>query len=200
MATLGWIGRLCLAAAAVSLSIVMVQPAVGAPTVKGDAAAWAEIVAALKKQRTVSYRAKSTTGPTDNTPGISEFVPPNTKHTIVPGLLESFSVGNKYWVRGIGDRWDCSLAVKGPLVGAPVWDQQGEVTAKRIPALVIGGMATRGYTYMFTGTVNGRTVTGNQRLYVAVQTGLPRRAVVEEKLTFDFYDYGAKITITPPCG
>jgi hypothetical protein len=199
MATLGWIGRLCLAAATVSLSIVIAQPAVGAPTVKGDAAAWAEIVAALKKQRTVSYRAKSTTGPTDNTPGISEFVPPNTKHTIVPGLLESFSVGNKYWVRGIGDKWDCSLAAKGPLVGASVWDQQGEVTAKRIPALVIGGVATRGYAYMFTGTVNGRTVTGNQKLYVAVQTGLPRRAVVEDKLTFDFYDYGAKITITPPC-
>ncbi len=199
MATLGWIGRLCLAAAAVNLSIVMVQPAVGAPTVKGDAAAWTEIVAALKKQRTVSYRAKETTGPTDKTPGITEFVPPNTKHTIVPGLLESFSVGNKYWARRIGDKWDCSSAVNGPPVGAAVWDQQGEVIAKRIPALVIGGTPTRGYTYTFTGTINGRPVSGNQKLYVAVQTGLPRRAVVEEKLTFDFYDYGAKITITPPC-
>ena len=199
MATLGWIGRLCLAAAAVSLSIVIAQPAVGAPTVKGDAAAWAEIVAALKKQRTVSYRAKSTTGPTDNTPGITEFVPPSTKHTIVPGLLESFSVGSKYWVRAIGDKWDCSLTANGPLVGANVWDQQGEVNAKRIPALVIGGIPTRGYGYTFTGTVKGRTVTGNEKLYVAVQTGLPRRAVVEEKLTFDFYDYGAKIPIAPPC-
>lgn len=199
MATLGRIDRLCLAAAAVSLSIVIVQPAVGAPAVKGDAAAWTEIVAALKKQRTVSYRAKSTTGPTDNKPGITEFVPPNTKHTIVPGLLESFSVGNKYWARGIGDKWDCSPNVNGPPVGAPVWEQQGEVTAKRIPALVIDGKPTRGYAYTFTGTITGRAVTGNEKLYVAVQSGLPRRAVVEDRLTFDFYDYGAKITITPPC-
>lgn len=199
MATLGWIGRLCLAAAAVNLSIIIVQPAAGAPTVKGDAAAWTEIVTALKKQRTISYRAKTTTGPTDTTPGITEFVPPDTKHTIVPGLLESFSVGNKYWARRIGDKWDCSSAVNGLPVGAPVWDQQGTVIAKRLPALVIGGMPTRGYTYTFTGTIKGQTVTGNQKLYVAVQTGLPRRAVVEENFTFDFYDYGARIAITPPC-
>jgi hypothetical protein len=53
--------RLSLAVAAVSLSIVTVQPAVGAPTVKGDAAAWAEVEAALKKAQGVSHREKTTT-------------------------------------------------------------------------------------------------------------------------------------------
>jgi hypothetical protein len=69
--------------------------------------------------------------------------------------------------------------------------------------VVIDGMATHAYTFTRTGTANGRTVTMNYKLYVGGQTGLPRRlevvgAVARE--TFDYYDYGAKITITlPPC-
>ncbi len=72
--------RVWMAAATISASMVMVQPAAGAPTVKGDAAAWGEIVAALEKQQTVSYRAKSMIGG-----GITEFVPPNSTHAIIPG-------------------------------------------------------------------------------------------------------------------
>jgi hypothetical protein len=72
--------RVWMAAATISGSMAVVQPAVGALIVKGDAAAWGEIVAALEKQQTVSYRAKSMIGG-----GITEFVPPNSAHAIIPG-------------------------------------------------------------------------------------------------------------------
>jgi hypothetical protein len=68
--------------------------------------------------------------------------------------------------------------------------------------LVIDGMPTHGYAFTRTGTSKGRTVTVTYKLYVGVQTGLPRRLEVSggARETFDFYDYGAKITITlPPC-
>lgn len=52
--------RLWLSLAAASFSIAMVQPAFGAPAVKGDTAAWAEVVAALKKQYAIAFRGKST--------------------------------------------------------------------------------------------------------------------------------------------
>jgi hypothetical protein len=67
--------------------------------------------------------------------------------------------------------------------------------------LVIDGMPTRGYDYTFTSQVQGRPSTSHQKLYVGVQTGLPRRASMEGdgySSSIDYYDYGAKITITPP--
>src|SRR5713226_1044940 len=99
MATLGWIGRPWLAAAAVSLSVIIVQPAVGAPTVKGDAAAWAEVVAPLRKQYAIAVRGKSTeTGKTM----IIEFGPPDSQHRILQGYPdmiapEGITVGNTAW-------------------------------------------------------------------------------------------------------
>jgi hypothetical protein len=83
------------------------------------------------------------------------------------------------------------------------WNQKGEVTVTRIPGLVIGGMPAHGYAWTYTFDVAGQTITGNEKLYVGVQTGLPLRDVTEgsgSTITFDYYDYGAKITITPPCG
>lgn len=188
--------RVWLAAATISAPMVMAQPAIGAPTVKGDAAAWGEIVAALEKQQTVSYRAKSMIGG-----GITEFVPPNSTHAIIPGLLEAIWVGDAYRVRA-GEKWECTPAPTGGAPGLipPIWKQPGEVTVARSQNLVIDGMPTRGYDFTRTGTSKGRTITMKYKLFVAVQTGLPRRLEVSggARETFDFYDYGAKITITPP--
>ncbi len=59
MAVADWTGRLWLAAMAVNLLVTMgARPALGAPTVKGDPAAWAEIVAALKKAQGTTFRWK----------------------------------------------------------------------------------------------------------------------------------------------
>jgi hypothetical protein len=93
---------------------------------------------------------------------------------------------------------------RGPDGGAPglippIWKQPGKVTVARSRNLVIDGMATRGYDFTRTGPSKGRTITMK---YGPVQTGLPRRLEVSggARETFDFYDYGAKITLTlPPC-
>jgi hypothetical protein len=204
MAAIGRIGRLWLAATVVSLSATMlVQPVAGAPVVKGDPAAWAEIVAALKKTQGTSYRAKITAGEVTTT---MEFIPPNSSHTIAQtpkGPTERIDVGNASRIR-YGDKWACPPAgtMPGPFL-QPIWDLQGEVTATRAPDLVIDGMPTRGYAYTYTDNSQGQPFTTSYKLYVGVQTGLSRRVVTTWKGSTwaqDFYDYGAKITITlPPC-
>ena len=111
MAMSGRTGRLWLAAAAAGLSVIMAQPAVQAWTVRGDAAAWAEVVAALKKQHSVSYRGKSSVF---GNPLIVEFAPPDSQHTIIQGKVpeviapERITVGNMSWKRDHNGKWDCS--------------------------------------------------------------------------------------------
>jgi hypothetical protein len=205
MATLGRIGQLRLAAAAVSLSIVMVQPAVGAPTVKGDAVAWAEVVAALKKQYATAFRGKSAeTG----TSMIIEFAPHGSQHVILQGYPdmiapEIITVGNTSWKRDHNGKWNCADPLRlSPADTVPLWDRKGEVSVTRIPDRVIGGMPTHGYAYTQTFESAGIPLTTKEKLYVGVQTGLPLRQMTETgktTSTFDYYDYGAKITITPPC-
>jgi hypothetical protein len=148
MATLGRIGQLRLAAAAVSLSIVMVQPAVGAPTVKGDAVAWAEVVAALKKQYATAFRGKSAeTG----TSMIIEFAPHGSQHVILQGYPdmiapEMITVGHTFWKRDHNSKWNCADPLRlSPADTVPLWDRKGEVSVTRIPDLMIGGMPTHGY-------------------------------------------------------
>ncbi len=209
MATVGWIGRLLLCAMAVSLSATMVaRPAVGAGTVKGDPAAWAEIVAALKKAQGVSHREKTTTSGGVTT--IVEFVPPESRHFIEQrpsGRSEGFSVGDKIWMR-VGDKWQCVSAgiPQGPLpkLEGSLPNVEHEVTVTRGQDLVIEGTPTRSYNYISTQKFQGQSTTDKQRWYIGIQTGLPRRIVFEKEsgytTTTDYYDYGAKIAITlPPC-
>jgi hypothetical protein len=197
--------RFWMTAAAVSLSVAMVQPAVGAPTVKGDTAAWAEVVAALTRQHATTFRGKSTeTGKTT----IIEFAPPDSQHRILQGYSdmiapEGITVGNSAWKRDHNGKWDCAHPVRlTPADAVPLWDRKGEVTATRVPDLVIGGMQTHGYAYTQTFEISGISLTMKVRLYVAAQTGLPLRQITDTgktASTFDYYDYGTKITITPPC-
>ncbi len=203
------VNQLWLIAAAVSLSIALAQPAVGAGTVKGDATAWAEIVAAFKKLEGVSYRTKMTSRGVTT---IREFVPPKSVHIVSQtpaGGSEIIIVGTVYAARKPGDKWQC------PQIPPETWkdirstffpkaeDMLGEqtVTVTRAQDLVIDGMPTRGYDYTFASQVQGRPFTTKWKLYTGVQTGLPRRALMEADgyaSPIDYYDYGAKITITPP--
>ncbi len=206
MVTISRIGpRLWLAAAAVGLSIILVQPAFGAPTVKGDAAAWAEVVAALKKQYATTFRGKSTeTGKTT----IIEFAPPGSQHRILQGYPdmiapEGITVGSTAWKRDHTGKWNCADPLRlSPADTVPLWDKKGEVSVTRIPDLLIGGMQTHGYAFTQTFESAGIPLTTKERLYVGVQTGLPLRQITETgktTSTFDYYDYGAKIIITSPC-
>ncbi len=201
-----WVNQVWLIAAVVGLSLALAQPAVGAGTVKGDATAWTEVVAAFKKLEGISYRMKMTS---HGVTTIREFVPPNSVHIVSQtpaGGSEIIIVGTVYAARKLGDKWLC------PPVSPETWKStffpkaedipaEQTVTVTRAPDLVIDGMPTRGYDYTFTSQVQGRPSTSHQKLYVGVQTGLPRRALWEADgytSTFDYYDYGAKITITPP--
>lgn len=198
--------RFWMAAVTVSLSVAMVEPAVGAPTVKGDTAAWAEVVAALKRQHATTFRGKSTEA--DKTI-IIEFAPPDFQHRILQGYPdmiapEGITVGNTAWKRDHNGKWDCPHPVRlSPADAVPLWDRKGEVTVTRVSGLVIGGMQTHGYAYTQTFEISGISLTMKERLYVGVQTGLPLRQITDTgktTSTFDYYDYGAKITIAPPCG
>lgn len=116
---------------------------------------------------------------------------------------EGITVGNTAWKRDHNGTWDCAHPVRlSPTDAVPLWDRKGEVTVTRVPDLVIGGMQTRGYAYTQTFEISGISLTTKERLYVGVQTGLPLRQITDTgqtTSTFDYYDYGAKITITPPC-
>lgn len=201
-----WVNRLWLTAATVSLSIALALPAVGAGMVKGDAAAWAEVVAAFRKLEGVSYRMKMTSRDVTIS---REFVPPNSLHVVSQtpaGGSEIIIVGTVYATRKPGDKWLC------PQIPPETWKdtffpkveelpREQTVTVARVQGLVIDAMPTRGYDYTFTSQVQGRPATSHQKLYVGVQTGLPRRALMEGDgytSTIDYYDYGTKITITPP--
>ena len=205
MVTSGWIAPRLWLAAAVSLSVIIVQPAVGAPTVKGDAPVWAEIVTALKKQHTITFRGK------DTEPGktlIIEFAPPDSQHRILQGYPdmiapEGITVGTTAWKRDRSGKWDCANPVRlSSTEAVPLWDRKGEVTVTRVRDLVIGGVQAHGYAYTQTLEISGTSLTRKEKLYVGVQSGLPLRQITDTRKTtstFDFYDYGAKITIAPSC-
>ncbi len=137
-----------------------------------------------------------------------EFVPPNSMHMInqsPAGVSETISVGTAYRVRN-GDKWACPPeGAMGAGVVQPIWiwDLQGEVAVTCGQDLVIDNMPTRGYAYTYSQQSSGLSTIVNYKLYVGVQNGLPRRSVISQTgytWTGDFYDYGAKITITlPPC-
>jgi hypothetical protein len=164
-----------------------------------------EVVAALKKQYAIAFRGKNAeTGKTM----IIEFAPPDSQHRILRGYPdiiapEGITVGNTAWKRDHNGKWDCAHPVRlSPTDAVPLWDRKGEVTVTRVPDLVIGGMQTHGYAYTQTFEISGISLTTKERLYVGVQTGLPLRQITDTgqtTSTFDYYDYGAKITITPPC-
>lgn len=119
---------------------------------------------------------------------------------------EGITVGNTAWKRDHNGKWDCAHPVRlSPTDAVPLWDRKGEVTVTRVPDLMIGGMQTHGYAYTQTFESAGIPLTTKEKLYVGVQTGLPLRQITETgsstkfTSTFDYYDYGAKIIIAPPC-
>jgi hypothetical protein len=146
MAKVRRIGRIWLVATAVSLSAAMVQPAAGAPTVKGDAAAWAEVETALKKAQGVAHREKTTTSGGSTT--IVEFVPPDSRHFIEQhpgGRSEGFAVGDKTWMHM---RWiGMSDAPKCPSdqIRWAVITKMGRVLSRPTADAARGRVERRGY-------------------------------------------------------
>lgn len=187
-------------AATLGAGIVATAVGSGAFAAGGDPAAKAEVIAAFKRLSTLpGYRIKFTGH--DST-GVVEVAPPDKMHStghMSGGTIESITVGKesriRYEMPGLPAGWQCLASESRPIVLFDVDKMRKDMTeVVRKPDTVIDGTPVRAYV---------DPSNPGDILYVGAKTGLPRRFVDADKEsggTGDFYDYGARITITlPPC-
>ncbi|HKV45214.1 MAG TPA: hypothetical protein VJT32_11165 [bacterium] len=179
-------------------ALLAMAGATTAPAVQGDPAAQAEVLAAFRKLNALpGYRMKVTTA--DEMALQGEIVPPDREHWTGQGAQLSgewvrvgTAVRTRFVIGGTPGGWQCNISA--PSFLAEVDKHKNDVTALRRPDAVIDGVPVRVYT-------DGAGST----LYIGTRTGLPRRLVSVNSQsgkgdTLDFFDYGAKLTITlPPC-
>lgn len=178
--------------------------ATAAPVVKGDPKAYTEIKAAFVKWLQVkSYRAKEMAQGMGSM--TMEYVSPDRYHITqqMSGVVaETINVGKEGRLRQGGGPWQC-LPEREPISLNPkgMEEIKGEVTAARGPVVTIDGVQTQSYTY----STNENGKISNQKLFVALTNGLPKRIQQLDgkgavQWTMDYFDYNAPITITlPPC-
>lgn len=178
--------------------------ATAGPVVKGDPKAYAEIKAAFVKWLHVkSYRAKQASEKMGSM--TMEFVSPDRYHIVqkMGGVVaETINVGKEGRLRQGGGPWQC-LPEQEPMSFnlKDMEEIKGEVTAAKGPVVAIDGVQTQSYTY----STNENGKTSNQKLFVALTNGLPKRIQGLDKQgavkwSIDYFDYNAPITITvPPC-
>ncbi len=190
--------RICaglLALALVVPTFAVAGPA--GPTFQGDSQAVAEYRAAYEKFGSArSYRSKMTAG----AQGVMtiEYVAPDRRRITFTGG-EFIIIGDTMWSR---DPSRCvKLPQKMPLPDPREGVQQdADATfqvAKGAPEAVEG---TPTQTYNAVITAKGKTI--RQKMYVATQTGYPRRVEnsgQEGTLVIDYWDFNAAIAIEPPC-
>jgi hypothetical protein len=194
--------RKLLAAPAVMMLVLglLVSPGLsGGPTVKGDATAWKEILAAFNRMNAAkTFRMKGTIGVTA---AVVEAVMPNRYHTRMEWpegkVFEAIRVGSEVRFRNDGQRWTCAPALQLNLPNTDPSGLSATVVAAKGPVAMIDGVVTQSYTYTFAD--RGYTV----HLYVTIAEGLPKRVETFESTgavdsTFDYYDYGAPVTIGLP--
>src|SRR5215470_5611755 len=176
-------------------------PASADVTVKGDQAAWREVTAAYAKLNALpGYRIKT------EVPGggtlVMEMVPANRgMHSVAHtpnGDLEMIALGDQTRLRGTAPGapagWQCT-----GVPSVPKFDPtaiQGTVDVARAPDAAIDGRPMHVYVYTAQASGGGMGLSGEIKttLYVGVENGLPRRAVVGASRgdqAIDFYDYGA---------
>jgi len=209
----------------IGVGVALSAPGVAAPTVKGDTAAWAEIVAAYRKLNSLpGYRIKGDVS--GGGPGGGSFVyevaPPNRAYHEIQesprGKSETFSVGSKIISKfsgaGVPGGTKCITLARDPnripLLRDPEDPQDTSVyTVARKPDSVIDGTAVHVYGVTIASPRGGQEI--SETIYIGTQTDLPRRVVTTVAITManqgttqtmtstaNFYDYGAKITIVLP--
>ena len=187
------------------MMLVLASAALASVTVSGDKSAWAEVGKAYQALNALSgYRMKATM------PGGGEMVmdsAPSQKamHTTMRmaegAAVETIVVGSEVRYRmnlpGMPSGWRCQA--QGP-VQRPVDPTQatGTVNIARGPDTTIDGTAVHTYIYSASTGSGAGSPSAKTTLYVGVQSGLPRRMVVGNAQTFDYYDYGTKIQISLP--
>ncbi len=204
-------GRVAALVAVMSAVLACAGAAQADLTVKGDTAAWGDVVAAYKKLASLpGFRMKVSSGGAGPMM-VVEVVPPDSLHTTMQtgsGGMEMVSVKGQSRFRmnmpGAPAGWQCQGVPPIQLPRDPTRDVQGTVEVSRGPDTVVEGTPAHTYIYTIAVSTMGQSGTGKTTLYVGTQTGLPRRSVTSAtggEVTADYYDYGAKIDITlPPCG
>jgi len=199
-----------LSALALCLVAGLAGPASAELTVKGDAAAWREVVAAYGKLNTLSGYRMKTTMPQGSM--VMEVAPGSgAMHSTVQspnGDAEFIVVGGQSRMRttmqGAPPGWRCVNIPRMPRLGDPT-AFQGTVDVARAPDAAIDGQPMHVYAYTMQGSGGQMGGAGGIKatLYVGSDNGLPRRVVLATPRgdqALDYYDYGAAIQITlPPC-
>jgi hypothetical protein len=190
-----------------------VTPASAEVTVKGDSAAWQEVIAAYRKLNTLpGYRMK-TAMPGGQSMVLEVAQGGNAMHMTMQGSgggMEMVRIGDQVRFRmdapGAPPGWKCQGMPPMPRAGDPT-SVQGTVEVARGPDAAIDGQPMRVYLYTVdasAGNVPPGMSSVKSTLYVSTESGLPRRVVVTTPRgdqALDYYDYGAPIAITlPPCG
>ena len=193
------------------LCVVAAFPAAAELTVKGDAAAWREVVAAYQKLGALpGYRIRTTM------PQGSMIVEVAPADKAMHSTMESSSGGAEFIIVGGQSRmrvtasgapagWRCVNLPQMPNMSDPS-AVQGAVDVARAPDAAIDGQPMHVYLYTIESSGGGSMAAAGPvktTLYVGSGNGLPRRVVVATTRgdqSLDYYDYGAAIQITlPPC-
>lgn len=196
---------------ALVLCVVAAFPAAAELTVKGDAVAWREVVAAYQKLGALpGYRIRTTM------PQGSMIVEVAPADKAMHSTVESSSGGAEFIIVGGQSRmritasgapagWRCVNLPQMPNMSDPS-AVQGAVDVARAPDAAIDGQPMHVYLYTIESSGGGPMAAAGPvktTLYVGSDNGLPRRVVVATTRgdqALDYYDYGAAIQITlPPC-
>jgi hypothetical protein len=195
---------------ALALVTGLAGPASADLTVKGDQAAWREVMAAFGKLNALpGYRMKMAM-PGGQTMIIDVAQAGNAMHSTMQGQgggMEMIRVGDQARYRmstpGAPAGWMCQGIPPMPRANDPA-GLQGAVEVARGQDSAIDGQAMHVYIYTIQADAAGQSGTVKATLYVGTGNGLPRRTVMTTQgadYPMDYYDYGAPIQITlPPCG
>lgn len=173
-----------------------------APALQGDPQAVAEVQAAFQKFAAApTWRARIASG--GGRTQTMDFAAPDRYHMLLPGSTSSemFVIGHSSWMRVEGkcQKIPGSLPFTNPREAIDAGSDT-KIAVTKGGAETVEGTPTR--TYMMTVDSQGTQL--QEKLYVAADTGLPRRIEVRSPgggtTTIDYVDYGAAITIAdPPC-
>jgi outer membrane lipoprotein-sorting protein len=181
----------------IALALPTVIVAGPAPTIQGDPAAVAEYVAAFQKfSASSTYRSKmsSAQGALN-----MEVVRPDRMRFAIQGG-QFVRIANATWTIVSGQ---CTRVPSSSFRMPNPEDYAQQDSDSTIQVTKTGAEAVEGdptLTYNVVVTSKGKT--GRQKVYVATQTGYPRRIEAsspEGNATIDYWDFNANITIEPPC-
>ncbi|MDR7418792.1 MAG: hypothetical protein QN178_07755 [Armatimonadota bacterium] len=181
--------------------VPVTQAAPAGATIQGDPQAIRELNAAREKFAALrTYRARmSMEGREIMT---MEIVKPDRSRiriAIAPNLPanEITVIGNESWTRS-GNNCRKDAARQPARDDGDPTKAQGNMTVQRGGTETIDG--TPAQTYLVTYVYEGQQ--GRQKFYVTPANGMIRRMETSNPqgtVTFDYFDYDAPITITPPC-